>query len=68
LGNLLASDLYSSRFCGRLFRVLAPRMRLFHDGGDLDSRSGRNAVRGVVRRLQEAGFARTVRQPQAFAW
>lgn len=51
---------------GQLFRVLAPRRRLFHDIGDLDSRSGRNVARGVVRRLQEAGLARIARRPQAF--
>ena len=35
-------------------------------GRGLDSRSGRNVTRGVVRRLQEAGFRRIVRKPGAF--
>jgi hypothetical protein len=34
--------------------------------GDLKSRSGRNVVKGVARRLQEAGFSKVVRKPQAF--
>jgi predicted methyltransferase len=62
----LAGDLYSGHFYGQLFRVLARRGRLFHYIGDLDSRSGRNVARGVVRRLQEAGFTRIVRRPEAF--
>jgi predicted methyltransferase len=62
----LAGDLYSGEFYGRLFRVLGRKGRLFHYVGDLESRSGRNVVKGVVRRLQEAGFSRIVRRPQAF--
>jgi predicted methyltransferase len=62
----LAGDLYSGEFYRHLFRVLAPRGRLFHYVGDLSSRSGRNVVRGVVRRLGEVGFARVVRKPGAF--
>jgi predicted methyltransferase len=64
--NLLAGDLCSNRFYGQVFRVFAPWRRLFRDIGDLDSRSGRNVAWGVVRRLQKAGFGRTVRQSQAF--
>ncbi|MCD6290204.1 MAG: methyltransferase domain-containing protein [Anaerolineae bacterium] len=62
----LAGDLYSGAFYRQLFRVLRPRGRLFHYIGDLDSRSGRNIARGVMRRLQEAGFRRVVRRPKAF--
>jgi len=62
----LAGDLYSEAFYRELFRVLAPGGRLFHYVGDLESRSGRNVVRGVARRLQAAGFRRVVRRPRAF--
>jgi predicted methyltransferase len=62
----LAGDLYSGEFYRQLFRVLHPRGRLFHYIGDLSSKSGRNVARGAVRRLQEAGFSRVVRRPEAF--
>lgn len=62
----LAGELYSGEFYRDLFRVLAPRGRLFHYIGDLESRSGRNVVKGVTRRLQEAGFSRVARRPEAF--
>ncbi len=62
----LAGELYSGEFYRHLFRVLTRRGRLFHYIGDLDSRSGRNVVKGVVRRLQEAGFSRVDRKPAAF--
>jgi predicted methyltransferase len=62
----LAGDLYSGAFYRQLFRVLRRGGRLFHYIGDLDSRSGRTVVRGGVRRLQEAGFSRVVRRPNAF--
>lgn len=62
----LAGDLYSGEFYRQLYRVLKRRGRLFHYIGDLESRSGRTVVRGVVRRLQEAGFSRVVRKPAAF--
>jgi predicted methyltransferase len=62
----LAGELYSGEIYRHLFRVLKRRGRLFHYIGDPDSRSGRNMTKGVVRRLQEAGFARVVRKPSAF--
>ncbi len=62
----LAGELYSGAFYRHLYRVLRRKGRLFHYIGDLESRSGRNVARGVVRRLQEAGFSRIVRRPQAF--
>lgn len=62
----LAGELYSGEYYRHLHRVLQRKGRLFHYVGDLDSRSGRNVVRGVVRRLQEAGFRRIVRKPGAF--
>jgi predicted methyltransferase len=63
----LAGDLYSGAFYRQLFRVLRRGGRLFHYIGDLESRSGRVVAKGAVRRLQEAGFSRVVRRPEAFA-
>jgi predicted methyltransferase len=62
----LAGELYSAECYRHLFRVLKRRGRMFHYVGDPDSRSGRNVMRGVVRRLQEVGFSRVVRKPGAF--
>lgn len=62
----LAGELYSGEFYRQLHRVLARRGRMYHYVGDPGSRSGRNLGRGVVRRLQEAGFSRVVRRPEAF--
>ena len=62
----LAGELYSGEFYRHLYRVLARKGRLFHYVGDLSSRSGRNVVKGVTRRLEEAGFSRIVRRPGAF--
>ncbi len=54
----LAGELYGERFYRELFRVLRRGGRLFHYTGDPHSQHGRRVVRGVVRRLQEAGFRR----------
>lgn len=62
----LAGDLYSGEFYRQLFRVLRSRGRLFHYIGDPASKSGHTVAGGVVRRLQEAGFSRVVRRPEAF--
>jgi hypothetical protein len=62
----LAGELYSGECYRHLYRVLKRRGRMFHYIGDLDSRSGRNVARGVVRRLQESGFSRISRRPEAF--
>jgi predicted methyltransferase len=62
----LAGDLYSGEFYRQLFRVLRPGGRLFHYIGDLESKSGRVVSKGAVRRLQEAGFSRVARRPEAF--
>ena len=62
----LAGDLYSGEFYRQLFRVLRSRGRLFHYIGDLDSKLGHSIARGAARRLQEAGFSRVVRRPDAF--
>jgi predicted methyltransferase len=61
-----AGHLYSGEFYGCLHRVLSRRGRLYHYVGDPESRSGRNTIRGVMRRLQEAGFRRVQVRPHAF--
>jgi predicted methyltransferase len=62
----LAGDLYSGDFYAECYRVLRHSGRLFHYIGDPDSKSGARTTKGVVRRLQEAGFTRVVPKPQAF--
>ncbi|HZT42481.1 MAG TPA: methyltransferase domain-containing protein [Chthonomonadaceae bacterium] len=62
----LAGQLYSERFYTQLFRVLKRGGRLFHYIGDLDSASGRSVAKGVVRRLQQAGFQQVERAQDAF--
>ncbi len=62
----LAGELYSGEFYAECFRVLRRDGKLFHYIGDPDSKSGARTTRGVVRRLQEAGFTRVVPTPQAF--
>jgi predicted methyltransferase len=62
----LAGDLYSGAFYGELFRITAPRGRLYHHIGDLSSPAGERTVRGVMRRLGEAGFVRVAKRADAF--
>ncbi len=62
----LAGELYSEAFYRELHRLLARRGRLFHYIGDPSSRSGRRTTDGVILRLQDAGFERVRRAPQAF--
>jgi predicted methyltransferase len=62
----LAGELYSSAFYREILRVLKPRGRLFHYVGDLESRSGRRTVAGVIRRLEEVGFSSVRRRAEAF--
>src|SRR6266446_1811181 len=62
----LAGELYSGEFYRQLFRVLKRGGRLFHYVGDPNSKASGGVTKGVLRRLQEAGFARVVRRPEAF--
>jgi hypothetical protein len=61
----LAGDLYGGEFYRQARRVLAGNGRMFHYVGDPGSASGSRATRGVVRRLQEAGFRRVIPKPSA---
>ncbi|GCE10789.1 class I SAM-dependent methyltransferase [Tengunoibacter tsumagoiensis] len=62
----LAGELYSRVFYQELYRVLKKGGRLFHYIGDLNSKSSGTVTRGALKRLQEAGFSRVVRHPEAF--
>lgn len=62
----LAGELYSSVFYRQLYRVLRRGGRLFHYIGNLESKSSGTVARGALKRLQEAGFTRVVRKPEAF--
>jgi hypothetical protein len=62
----LAGELYSLEFYRQLHRVLKPRGRLFHYAGDPESKMSGNVTRGVIRRLEEAGFRTVKRRPAAF--
>ncbi len=62
----LAGELYSGMFYQQLYRVLKRGGRLFHYVGDPESKASGGVTKGVLRRLQEAGFRRVVRRPEAF--
>ena len=62
----LAGDLYSGEMYRQLFRVLTRGGRLFHYTGNLESGLGSGVVKGVLRRLQEAGFTQVRPAPQAY--
>jgi len=64
----MAGEMYSTEFYRQLCRVLQSKGRLFHYIGDIDAAAGRNSsiARGAMRRLQEAGFKRVVRNERAF--
>lgn len=62
----LAGELYSGIFYRELYRILKRGGKLFHYIGNLDSKSSGTVARGALRRLQESGFKRVVRRPEAF--
>lgn len=62
----LAGELYSGVFYRQLFRMLKRNGRLFHYIGDLNSKSSGTVTRGALKRLQEAGFTRVVKRPEAY--
>jgi predicted methyltransferase len=62
----LAGDLYSEQFYTHALRVLTRGGKMFHYIGDPHSASGGRTTKGVVRRLQSAGFRKVVPKPEAF--
>ena len=52
----LGGELYAGTFYAELKRILKPGGRLFHYVGDPKSGAGARVVRGVTRRLADAGF------------
>lgn len=62
----LAGELYSGAFYRELYRILTRGGRLFHYVGDPESKASGSVTRGVLRRLQEAGFARVVKRAEAY--
>lgn len=62
----LAGDLYGGVFYRGLYRVLRHGGVLFHYVGNLGSKQGGSVAKGVVRRLQEAGFSGVTARPEAF--
>ena len=62
----LAGELYSGVFYQQLFRVLKRGGRLYHYIGDPQSKASGGVTKGALKRLQEAGFARVVRRPEAY--
>jgi uncharacterized protein len=62
----LAGDLYSGEFYKQAFRVLQQRGRMFHYIGDPGSVAGSKVTRGVMKRLQDAGFTKVIPLAKAF--
>lgn len=62
----LAGELYSGAFYRQAFRVLKRNGHMFHYLGNPESKAGAGLLKGVTRRLLEAGFERVVPRAQAF--
>lgn len=62
----LAGDLYSLEFYREIYRVLRWGGKLFHYVGDPESKFGGNITRGVIERLNSAGFTRVKKRQEAF--
>ncbi|KAK3261379.1 hypothetical protein CYMTET_29708 [Cymbomonas tetramitiformis] len=52
----LPGDLYSGDFYSELCRILKPQGMLYHYVGDPGSKAVGSKFRGIVQRLQDAGF------------
>jgi len=57
----LAPELYSKEFYLQLFRVLKKGGRMFHYTGEPGKLSGKNFVKGIVKRLLLAGFRKVIK-------
>ena len=62
----LAGDLYAESFYRQTWRVLAGNGRMFHYLGNPSSVLGSRVTKGVVKRLQSAGFRRIIPKPFAY--
>lgn len=62
----LAGELYSAAFYKQAYRVLKRRGRMFHYLGNPQSKAGASLMKGVTRRLRDAGFTRIVQKLDAF--
>lgn len=61
----IAGELYSLDFYKQLFRVLKQNRKLFHYTGNPSGRGGNDVMKGVMRRLQEAGFRNVKRMEKS---
>jgi len=52
----IAPELYSSEFYSEIHRVMRPKGILFHYVGEPGKKRGKRYLRGVLRRLESAGF------------
>ena len=59
----LSPELYSFDFYKKLFRILKHGGRIFHYTGSPGEKQGKDFVKGVVRRLYEAGFRNVRKRP-----
>ena len=62
----LGGELYSTAFYQELHRVLQKNGRVSHYIGDPESLSGKRTTRGVIQRLQDAGFSKVIPKPASF--
>lgn len=51
-----AGELYSLDFYSKLYRVIRPGGRMYHYVGSPGHKRGKNIIKGVARRLKNAGF------------
>ena len=62
----LAGELYSGAFYQQLHRILKRGGRLYHYIGDPNSKASGGITKGALKRLQESGFTRVIRKPEAY--
>ena len=60
----LSPELYSADFHRKLYRVLKPSGKLYHYVGSPGEKRGKDFVRGVMKRLREAGFRKVKRRDE----